>query len=607
MGQRAIESGKERRLMHVYRRMLRLVTVYWRRLVVVGVFTAIIAAMTAMYAWLMKFIQDDVLIGKNLSVLTLVVAAFVVVALVKAAASYGEAYTMSYLGNRISCDLRNRLYRHLLSLPVGYYTRQQTGRIMSKVMNDVTIVQSMLAGGLKDAIQHSCTLLVLLIYVFYLNWKLAMLAVIVLPASSLLLVRTIGRMKRLARAWQEHVAGLNALLQEGLMGHRVIKAFAKEEFASLQFEQQNERMFSTMMRLSRLSEFVGPAIEVAGVIGIGLLLWFGGSQVAAGVMTPGQFMSFLTGCILLYAPVKKLSTVSSQLQPMATAADRLFSILDVPSETQSDEGRIELTAVRQGIDLQQVSFRYSPHSPLALQEVTFRVSAGEMVALVGGSGSGKSTVVNLIARFYEPVGGRIVIDSVDLRDITLPSLRRLIGMVGQETILFHDTIRNNIAYGRTDLSMEAVMAAAKAAYAHGFIMAMPQGYDTVLGERGLTLSGGERQRLAIARAFLVNPPILILDEATSSLDYESEAMVQQALTELIKGRTTLVIAHRLSTVQQAHRIVVLEGGRIVEEGTHTQLLQQNGVYRRLYDRQFRDEEPESVVGTEPIEEPSRHG
>ncbi|HUJ78784.1 MAG TPA: ABC transporter transmembrane domain-containing protein [Nitrospiria bacterium] len=589
--------------MDLYRRLLTYVLVYWRRLIVVVVSTLIIAAMTASYAWLMKYIQDDVLIGRNLSVLAAVIGAIIVVALVKAAATFAESYTMSYIGIRIGTDIRNHLYRHLLSLPVGYYTGQQTGRILSKVMNDVTIIQMMLTNGLKDAIQQCGTLAVLLIYVFYLNWKLAILAVIVLPAAYLLLMRTTRRIKRLAGSWRDHVAGLTALLQEGLLGHRVIKSFAKEEFAYRQFEQQNEQMFDTLMRLSRISEFVGPVVEVAGVIGIGLLLWTGGYQVANGTITPGEFMSFLTACILLYAPVKRLSTISSQLQPLSVSADRLFSILDVPTETQLDAGRIELKAVRQGIALQQVSFRYGPHHPLALEDVTFTVSAGEMVALVGSSGSGKSTVVNLIARFYEPTSGRIAIDGLDLRDIALPSLRRLIGMVSQDTILFHDTVRNNIAFGRADLPLEAVVAAAKSAHAHSFITALSDGYDTVIGERGLTLSGGERQRLAIARAFLVDPPILILDEATSSLDYESEAMVQQALTDLIKGRTTLVIAHRLSTVQQAHRIVVLKGGRIVEEGRHEQLLQLNGVYRRLYERQFRDEEAEEVAPlgrTEPV-------
>lgn len=589
--------------MRSYRRLLRYTIVYWPKFAVVGVCALVIAGTTAAYAWLVKFVQDDVLIGKNLSMLALVTAAFVVVAIIKAAASFGESYTMRYIGNRIVTDLRNQVYHHLLMLPIGYYARQQTGRLMSRVMNDVSVIQSMVTLGLKDSIQYTGTLIVLLGYVFYLDWKLALLSVVVLPASYLLLARGIRRVKRLSGTGYEHLAGLTALLQESLVGLRVIKAFAKEEFARDQFNRQNELVFSTTMRFARLVEFMGPVVEVAGAIGIGLLLWFGGSKVAAGAMTPGEFMSFLTACLLLYAPVKRLSVVSSQLQPVAVAADRIFAILDVPTEMQLDRGRVELKAVRQGIELQQVSFCYAPQRPLVLEEVTFRVAAGKMVALVGSSGGGKSTVVNLIARFYEPTSGRILIDGIDLQEITLPSLRRLIGIVGQETMLFHDTVRNNIAYGRTDLSLEAVTTAAKAAYAHGFITALPQGYDTVIGERGSTLSGGERQRLAIARAFLVDPPVLILDEATSSLDSESEAMVQQALAELIKGRTTLVIAHRLSTVQQADRIIVLKGGRIIEDGTHAQLLRQNGVYRRFYERQFRDEEPEELTPLGQSEQP----
>jgi len=310
---------------------------------------------------------------------------------------------------------------------------------------------------------------------------------------------------------------------------------------------------------------------------------------------------------LLYAPVKRLSAVGSQLQPVMAAAERVFAVLDQPTEHQLDRGRLEPGRVEQGIALERVSFQYGPDSPAALQEASLRIDVGEMVALVGSSGSGKSTIVNLIARFYEPTSGRVLLDGRDVREIRLTALRQLIGIVSQETVLFYDTVRNNIAFGRADLPLEAVVAAAKAAYAHNFITALPQGYDTVLGERGLSLSGGERQRLAIARAFLINPPILILDEATSSLDYESEAIVQEALSNLIKGRTTLVVAHRLSTVQQADRIMVLDKGRIAEVGTHAQLLRHNGIYRRLYDRQFRDDEPEPTVGPEPAEEPSRHG
>jgi subfamily B ATP-binding cassette protein MsbA len=312
-------------------------------------------------------------------------------------------------------------------------------------------------------------------------------------------------------------------------------------------------------------------------------------------------------CGLLYGPVKRLSSVSSQLQPVMAAAERVFAILDQPTEQHLDQGRLEPGRVERGVALEHVSFHYGPDNPAALQDVSLRIDVGEMVALVGSSGSGKSTIVNLIARFYEPTSGRVLLDGCDVRDIKLTALRQLIGIVSQETVLFHDSVRKNIAFGRSDLPLEAVVMASKAAYAHNFITALPQGYDTVLGERGLSLSGGERQRLAIARAFLINPPILILDEATSSLDYESEAIVQQALSDLIKGRTTLVVAHRLSTVQQADRIMVLEKGRIAEVGTHADLLRQNGIYRRLYDRQFRDDEPEPILGPEPAEEPTRHG
>jgi len=598
--------------MRTYRRLLEYVLVYWPTLALAGLFAGVLAGMTAAYAWLVKYWLDDALIGGHLRMLLFISLAIPAVALVKTASGYGEAYLMRYVGTNVVRALRDQLYGHLLALPVGFYARQQTGRLISRFINDINLIQSMVTVGFIDLMQHGVTLLVLLGYVFYLNWKLALLTVIVLPVSYASLVRVLRRVKRLATSVQEHLAGLTALLQESLLGLRVIKAFAKEAFARDEFGRQNARVFAANMRLYRLMELVSPVIEFAGAIGFALVVWYGGREVIVEhAMTPGEFFSFLTAAVLLYGPVKRLSIVGSQLQPVMAAADRVFAILDQPTEQQLDRGRIEIGRVAEGIAFERVSFQYDADGPPALQEVSLRIGVGEMVALVGSSGSGKSTIVNLIARFYEPLSGRVLLDGVDLRDVTLLALRRLIGIVSQETVLFHDTIRNNIAFGRADLSLDAVIAAAKAAYAHNFIAAMPQGYDTVIGERGLTLSGGERQRLAIARAFLINPPILILDEATSSLDYESEAIVQQALSELIKGRTTLVVAHRLSTVQQADRILVLEGGRIVEEGTHAALLRQEGVYRRLYDRQFRDDDSGPLagplVGDQAAKEPLRHG
>ncbi|MEW6324534.1 MAG: ABC transporter ATP-binding protein [Nitrospirota bacterium] len=592
--------------MNTYKRLAAMTLVYWRRLVVAGLLAGVIAVMTAAYAWLVKYWMDDALIGRDLSMLLLISVAIPAVGLVKAMAGYGQAVTMRHVGLSVVRSLRDRMYGHFLALPVGFYSNKRTGRFLSYFAGDAGALQGMVTTGLKDVIQNSVQLVVLVGYVFYLDWTMAVLSIVVLPAAYAGLLRMIRRVRRLAGANREHLAGLAAILQESLLGLRVIKAFAKEAFAQEQFSARNARAFKASMRLYRLMEFVHPVIELAGTIGIALLLWYGGRRVAAGTLTPGEFTSFLTACLLLYGPVKRLTTVSAQLQPILAAADRIFSILDEPTETQLDRGHRALGGVAQGLEFQQVSFQYGPTAPPVLQDVSFRVGVGEMVALVGSSGSGKSTIVNLIARFYEPSSGRVLIDGIDVRDITLASLRRLIGIVSQDTMLFQDTIRNNIAYGRADLTLEAVTAAAQAAYAHNFIMALPQGYDTVIGERGLTLSGGERQRLAIARAFLINPPILILDEATSALDYESEAIVQEALGALIKGRTTLVVAHRLSTVQRADRIVVLEGGRIVEEGSHGDLLRHNGVYRRLYERQFRDEEPgEEPAPQEPGQEEVR--
>ncbi|HEX9900989.1 MAG TPA: ATP-binding cassette domain-containing protein, partial [Candidatus Methylomirabilis sp.] len=421
---------------------------------------------------------------------------------------------------------------------------------------------------------------------------------------------------------QERTADMSTALQETLIGVRIVKGFTQEAVEDRRFARFNEAYFRTWMKSTQVSAITSPVLEAVGVIGVAGIIWFGGAQVIQGVMTPGAFFSFLTAVFLMYTPLKRLASANNTIQPAISAAERVFAVLDAPTEDAIDTGIRSLEGVRSSIELRDVAFRYDGVETWALKDVSLTVRAGEILALVGSSGAGKTTLVNLIPRFYDPTAGAILIDGVDLREIRLAALREQIGIVSQETHLFDDTVRNNIAYGRDEATItagggpadappvptpagggpadappvptEAIIEAARAAHAHEFIMRLPHAYDTLIGENGVKLSGGERQRLAIARALLRNPPILILDEATSSLDTESERMVQMALANLMQGRTTFVIAHRLSTVQRADRIAVLDRGRLAEVGCHEELLAHGGIYNRLYEMQFQDSEVEGA-------------
>jgi subfamily B ATP-binding cassette protein MsbA len=495
---------------------------------------------------------------------------------------------MVYVGTRVVTDLRRQLFGHLLRLPVGFHLKNPSSRMMSRVINDVNWIQNAVSGVLKDLFQQSLTFLVLLGVVFYQNWRLTLLSIVVIPLSVYPMIRFGNRLRRLATTGQERTADMATALQETLTGIRIVKGFTREAGEDRRFARINESYFRTWMKSTQVSAVTSPVLETVGVIGVAGIIWYGGSQVIRGTMTPGTFFSFLTAVFLMYNPVKRLASANNTIQQALAAAERVFGVLDVATEAATDTGTRGLDGVRSAIELRGVSFRYDGVESWALRDISLTVKAGEVLALVGSSGAGKTTLVNLIPRFYDPTAGALLIDGVDLREIRLAALRRRIGIVSQETLLFDDTVRNNIAYGQDEATDEAVIQAAQAAYAHEFIMRLPNGYDTLIGENGVKLSGGERQRLAIARALLRNPPILILDEATSSLDTESERMVQMALANLMTGRTTFVIAHRLSTVQRADRIAVLADGRLVDIGRHEDLLARAGVYQRLYQMQFQD-------------------
>ncbi|MEK9172747.1 MAG: lipid A export permease/ATP-binding protein MsbA [Nitrospirota bacterium] len=574
--------------MRLYLRLLDYIRPYWVRLVIAAVCSGAVAALTGGYAWLVRPALDEIFINKNETWLYLLPVALMAVSVLKGICGYGQSYLMIFVGSRVVTDIRQQLFGHLMRLPVGFHLKNPSSRMLSRVINDVNWIQNAVSGVLKDLFQQSLTFLVLLGVILYQNWRLALFSILVIPLSAYPMVRFGNQLRKIATAGQERTADMSTALQETLTGVRIVKGFTREDAEGRRFAGFNEAYFRTNMKSTQVSSITSPVLEVVGIIGVAGIIWYGGSQVIQGAMTPGTFFSFLTAVFLMYTPIKRLASANNTIQQALAAADRVFTVLDVPTEAARDTGTRSLDGVRSAIALHGVSFRYEGVEAWALTDISLTVKPGEVLALVGSSGAGKTTLINLIPRFHDPTTGAILIDGVDLREIRLAALRRQIGIVSQETLLFDDTVGNNIAYGKDEATEEAITDAARAAFAHDFIMKLPNGYDTLIGENGVRLSGGERQRLAIARALLRNPPILILDEATSSLDTESERMVQMALANLMKGRTTFVIAHRLSTIQRADRIAVLAGGRLVEIGRHEELLAKAGVYHRLHQMQFQD-------------------
>jgi subfamily B ATP-binding cassette protein MsbA len=576
--------------MRLFLRLLRYLMRYRTRLGAAFVCSALVAGMTGVYAWLVRPVLDDIFIKKDEWMLMVLPIAIVVVAGLKGLFNYGQNYLMNYVGNQAVADVRQELFLQFMRLPVRFHDANTTGRLMSRIGNDVSLMANAVAGVLKDLFQQGLTFLAMLGVIFYQNWKLAAASAVVIPLSTYTMVRMGQRLRKLATSGQEKVADMNSLLQETLAGIRVVKAFGREEAEAGRFRDSNKAYLRTLMKSIQVSSLAASHMEVIGVVGVAAIIWYGGYLVIHGTMTPGAFFSFLTAMFMAYTPIRRLSGANNTIQQALAAAERVFEVMDLQTEQALDRGRKELLPVSRSLEFRNVTFQYEGSERPALADVTLTVEAGTIVALVGSSGSGKTTLVSLVPRFYDPTEGAVLIDGQDIRGYRLASLRRQIGIVSQETVLFDESVRNNIAYGRAGATDDEVIGAAKQAYAHDFIQRLPDGYATPIGENGVKLSGGERQRLAIARALLRDPPILILDEATSSLDSESERIVQLALANLIKHRTTLVIAHRLSTVQNADRIVVLDRGRVVETGTHAELLQRGGLYQRLHAIQFQAQE-----------------
>jgi subfamily B ATP-binding cassette protein MsbA len=510
---------------------------------------------------------------------------FLLVVLVRNAADFLSGYSFQHIGLGVTTDIRNDLYRHILEQSSRFHAEHPSGELVARIVNDVALMQNAVSNRLQDLFQQSFTLVALLALLLSTHFKLALVALVAAPALLFPIVRFGKGVRRTSHRSQERMADLASLMTEGVRGHRVVKAFGMEGFELSRFREATRRHLRVNLWAQMLANVSGPVVESLAALGAAALLIYAGKTIRAGGLSAPELLQFLTTLLMIYDPIRKLNKVNLVLQEATAAGQRVSRLMEIPNDIQEHPGAGRLDTVREGVAYERVSFSYE--TQLVLRDISLTIRAGEIVALVGPSGAGKSTFVNLLPRFFDPTAGRVTIDGVDIRDLKVKSLRSLIGIVTQETVLFNDTIRNNIAYGRLDLPLERVREAAAAAYADEFIMQLPRGYETVIGESGLRLSGGQRQRLAIARALLKNAPILILDEATSHLDSESEALVQKALYNLIQGRTTLVIAHRLSTVTRADRIVVVEDGRIVEEGSHRELLALGGSYKRLFDLQFR--------------------
>ena len=550
--------------------------------------SGLVAILSGVYAWLARPVLDDIFIQKNEQMLLVLPLVLLGVATLKALFSYGVNYLMAYVGNRVVADIRQELFQQLMRLSVGFHDTNTSGRLVSRVVNDVGMMANAASSVVKDIFQNSLTFLAMIGVILYQNWKLAGLSLIVIPLSALSMVRVGKRLKRLATSGQEQLGDLSSTLQEMLSGIRMVKAFGREEAEAQRFEARNRKVLSTTLKSNQVWSLGHSQMEIIGVIGVAAIIWYGGYLVIHDAMTPGAFFSFMAALFMAYTPIRKLSGSNNLVQQALAAAERVFDVLDLKTEHAHNSGTVPLVEINQAIEFQGVSLRYENHTIPALADINLVIRPGEVIALVGSSGSGKTSLVSLLPRFYEPTAGRILLDGLPITSYEPRSLRSHIGIVSQDVFLFDETVRTNIAFGSSGSGQAEIEQAAKLAYAHDFILRLPEGYDTMIGERGVKLSGGERQRLAIARAILRDPPVMILDEATSALDTESERIVQLALANLMKNRTTLVIAHRLSTIQNADRIIVLDRGTIVESGSHEELLRQGGVYHKLHAMQFQD-------------------
>jgi subfamily B ATP-binding cassette protein MsbA len=515
--------------------------------------------------------------------------AVVIVFFGKGVFTFLSSFFMKAVGNKIVKKIRDQIYGHILFQSASYFDRATTGDLMSRLTNDVDRIQQAVGTAMSDLVEQAFVLLGLLATLFLIDWKLALVSFVVTPMAAVPLAAFSRHLKRRGRQSQVKMAEIYNLIYETITGHKIVKAFGMEAFELRKFLKATGRYFRINLRLAWISAFSSPFMEFLGAVVGAFILFVGSQRIGQGYISPGEFVSFAAAIFLMFMPIKQLSRANNTVQQAAACYDRIQEVLRVRPEIQDRPDARSLPSVQGRVRFEHVGFSYNADRPV-LFDLSFEAQPRETVALVGLSGAGKTTIVNLLARFYEPTSGRITIDGLDIRDVTLASLRSQIGLVTQDIILFNDTVRANIAYGLEDIPLDRIIAAARAAECHAFIMDLPRGYETSIGERGSFLSVGQRQRLAIARALLKNPPLLILDEATSALDSESERLIQQALANIMKDRTTFVIAHRLSTIRSASTILVIDGGRIVEAGPHETLIRRRGIYRKLHDLQFPEAE-----------------
>ena len=575
-----------------YKRLFSYIRPYTGRLIMAMVCAMLAAGANLYVPWLIKGVIDQVLADKDMMMLNLIAISIVVAFFLRGVFLYGQHYLMSYIAQKVIIDVRDAIYRKLQKLPISYFEKRQTGTVMSYVTNDVAAMQAGLADHVIDMITEGVILIGSFAMMCWLHWKLTLLTLIIVPLVGYTMNIFGRKLKQTSFTMQERVADITSLLQEALSAIRVIRSFVREEYEIQRFANQNQANFIAQMKNAKLMSMLAPVVEFLAAISVTLILWYGGMEVIDGHLTAGALIAFLVYAVNLSNPIKRLSRVYGNIQKAIAAAERVFAVLDTEEEITDAADAKKMPIVKGNVKLTDVKFSYV-EGELAIKGISMEAQPGQMIAIVGASGSGKSTIANLIPRFYDIQSGSIEIDGYDIRSVTQRSLREQIGIVPQETVLFNGSVYDNIRYGNLDATKEEIIAAAKAANAHEFIMQMTDGYETQIGERGALLSGGQRQRIAIARAILKDPQILILDEATSALDTESEKIVQEALDKLLVGRTSFVIAHRLSTIVRADVIIVMERGVIVERGTHEELLEKGGIYSKLHQMQQRDKQEEN--------------